>query len=487
MKKHTTYILAAFSIFAAMSVVSCEKETYTPVQTKQEPVTTPEKKETVYNLGYYQMPVDLTEGKEQTVTVIVHTNIPGEELAFESDSWISGSYKRKSSTQGIIEVDIRVTANTDQHRREGKLLIKDSKGRVQPVTVPVGQSFIVVNKEGTVQFKDKAFKTAMLELYDKDGDGDVSKDEALEAQTIELVNKGIKDISGIEDFQNVWMIDLRDNDIEDATLIKDHPYLHWLSLKGNKHLKTFDVRGCSSYFEVCDFEVTDDLDYYLYYRTMGVTWPDDKYCRHSHHSRDPRLTEDWSREGECYQVYKHTKGPGKLAIVVSGIGWIDVDVKYGTFERIVHEYIELLKDAPTWKENWEYLDVYVYIHMAEKRCQWMYWNEELEEAIQNGYHTPENIAKKEAYNQHRKALWENMEKAVDNKYCYKITVDSHSNMICNAVCDVTFEWCHIVPINQYDKREERYYNYTQLKDVLMNEFPIGEDKVSTWTDWKDFD
>ena len=138
MKKHTTYILAAFSIFAAMSFVSCEKETYTPVQTKQEPITTPEKKEIVYNLGYYQMPVDLTEGKEQTVTVIVHTNIPGEELAFESDSWISGSYKRKSSTQGIIEVDIRVTANTDQHRREGKLLIKDSKGRVQPVTVPSG-------------------------------------------------------------------------------------------------------------------------------------------------------------------------------------------------------------------------------------------------------------------------------------------------------------------------------------------------------------
>ena len=147
----------------------------------------------------------------------------------------------------------------------------------------------------------------------------------------------MKDLTGLDAFKNTWKLDARNNDIEDAMIVSELHYLHWLSLKGNKNLKCFDVRGCTSYFEVCDFEMTEDLNYYLYYRYMGVTWPDDKYSKHSHHSQDPRHTQDWSRQGECYEVYHHTKGPGKVAVVFSGIGWIDVDVNDGTFERIIHQ------------------------------------------------------------------------------------------------------------------------------------------------------
>ena len=358
--------------------------------------------------------------------------------------------------------------------------MKDTKGRVQSAVLRIDQDWLLENGPGMVPFRDKAFKKHMLSVADADKDGDISQDEAETVQVIEAAGKGIRDISGIEAFQNVWKINLVNNDIVDATAVKDHPYLHWLNLKGNKHLRTFDVRGCTSYFEVCDFEVTENLDYYLYYRTMGVTWPDDKNCEHSHHSRDPRLTQDWSREGECYQVSRHTKGPGKMAVVFSGIGWIDVDVNDGTFERIIHETIEELKKQPSWAENWDYFDVYVYIHMAEKRGQWMWWGEPLAQD------SPEKDALRKSYNDHRKALWKEMEKAVSNEYCYKITVDNHTNIMFNSVVFNSQEFSHIVPINHYDCiSEKESYVYVPINEaVTYFENDIGK---LQWQDWKEFD
>ena len=460
MKKHITYILAAFSIFAAMSLVSCEKETYTPVQTKQEPVTTPAKKETVYSLGYYRSPLEFLSGDDETVTAVLHTNIPGAQLIFESEPWIAASYKGTTDTDGVVEITVTASRNEDQHLREGKLTVRDAGGRVAPVTVPLSQSYVIVTPDGMVRFQDKAFKTAMLELADRDGDGQVSQDEADAVQEIDITGRGVKDLTGLDAFKNTWKLDARNNDIEDAMIVSELHYLHWLSLKGNKNLKCFDVRGCTSYFEVCDYEVTEDLNYYLYYRYMGVTWPDDKYCKHSHHSRDPRETQDWSREGECYEVYHHTEGPGKMAVVFSGIGWIDVDVNDGTFERIIHQGMELLKEQPDWKDKWPYFDVYVYIHMAEKRCQWMYWDELI------GHEGPEEIALKDAYREHRKNLFAKMEKAVPNKYCYKITIDNHSVMGDNAVTSSFPEWVQIAPINGYDNKNESFYNYYSIDKAL---------------------
>ena len=464
--KRNRYILLAAAILAAMSTVSCEKETpyYTETSTSQET--------TQYNLSVGEVPSFLKEGTEETFSVVLKTNLPSTDLVIETESWIGASIMDGALT-------ISVGRNETKDVRTGRVLIGDRKGRVSPVYFNLKQDYILTNAEGMVQFKDKAFKKAMLALADKDGDGDVSPEEALSVDCIEAAGLGIRDISGIEAFRNIWKLDLGNNDIDDATLVKEHPYLHWLNLKGNRNLKTFDVRGCTSYFEVCDFEVTDDLQYYLYYRTMGVTWPDDKDCRHSHHSRDPRLTRDWTREGECYEVYHHTKGPGKLGIVFSGIGWIDVDVNDGTFERIVHEAIGELKKQPGWADNWEFFDVYVYVHMAEKRCQWMYWDELI------GKESKEEEALVNAYNEHRKTLWKQMEESINNKYCYKITIDSHSNMMVNTVVFNGENISHIVPINGFDHSKEEYYNYMTIKEAATyKNFPIGQNQ---WQDWQDFD
>ena len=466
MRHAFTHILTALSLIAVMSLTSCEKEAFN--LTPESGIT-----QSAWTLSAGSLPAYDKDGGETAFTVTLATNIPSGDLAVESDAWIGAAI-----ADGTLSVTLQQNRTTEL--RTGTVSVKDTKGRVQPAVLRIDQDWILVNKEGMVPFKDKAFKKHMLTVADTDKDGDISPEEAGNVEIIDINGMGVKDLSGLECFPKVWKLDAGNNDIEDAMVVSELHYLHWLNLKGNKNLKCFDVRGCTSYFEVCDFEVTEDLNYYLHYRYMGVTWPDDKNCLHSHHSRDPRLTQDWSREGECYEVYHHTKGPGKVAIVFSGIGWIDVDVNDGTFERIIHEGIEELKKQPEWKENWEYFDVYVMIHMAEKRCQWMYWDE------MTGQDDPEIREKKDAYNAHRKALWEQMEQAVSNKYCYKITIDSHTNMkICGYINNFP-EWCNIAPIQGKDNQTENYYGYMTVQEAMtMKNFPLGTG--NSWTDWKDFD
>ena len=473
---HTVSVILC--ILSAAALYSCGKDEHIPSVV---PV-----KQTYWNLSVGDIPA-LTAGRDTTISVAIEADVPVEELAATASApWIDVRIEG-----GALLV--HVTDNDTEAAREGSVTVSDTRAnRAKAVTTKVRQDCMdrtVTNREGMVPFKDWYFKKACLEIADTDHDGDVSPEEAEAITELIVPGKRIKDISGIEAFRNVWKLDMGDNQIEDAMAITNLHYLHWLNLRGNKKLRCFDVRGCTSYFESCTFEVTEELDYYLYYRYMGIHAIDDVNCQHSHHSCDPRLTEDWSREGEVYEVYHHTEGPGKVGLVFSGIGWIDVDVNDGTFERIVHEAIEELKKQPEWAENWKYLDVYVMVHMAEKHGQWMYWNEKI------NCMGPEEYALDEAYNNHRIALWKQMENSVQNKYCFKFTIDNHANMMINAPVVDMDSWCHIIPNASFDHQYEGYaYNYGPISEKMKRpHFRIGnpnhpfQDEPTTWTDWLNFD
>lgn len=369
MKAHRL-ILAVLTTLAAMSIpTSCEKEAVlTPPVTKQE-TTGPETKEPAQT---FSLSLDGTEGigilasEESELTLQVTTNIPASELEAVTDAaWLH-------ATVGDGSIAVKIDRNEAQDDRMAQLTVRDTKGRVTAVSCPFTQTYTLVNREGMVQFTDKAFKKAMLEAHDTDEDGDISPEEALAAETVEAVGRGVKDITGIEEFRNVWKIDLRDNDIEDATLVKDHPRLYWLDLKGNKHLKTFDTRGCTIYFDHCEFEVTENLLYYCWRRQVNITTSSDPKNQHSKHIKDTRATADWSRQNAFYQVHRHTRGDGTRKIVYTGKGYIDTDLEDGTFWRIMERGIELMKqNCPGVREHLEELDIYVMERMCIKRDQWM--------------------------------------------------------------------------------------------------------------------
>lgn len=357
---------------------------------------------------------------------------------------------------------------------------------------PVQAFAPVVNKEGCVPFADHAFKQAVLAKHDLDGDGDISAEEAAAVLELDIAGCGVKDLAGLDWFTNARKLDARDNDVEDAMLLARLPYLHSLNLKGNRHLKRFDVRGCSMYFNECDYEVTDDLEYYLYYRTMGVTVPDfadwnrkqaasgNTYDGkpHSRHSADPRVTSDWTREGEMLQVSAHDKGAGRLGIVLSGIGYIDKDIEDGTFDRIMDEAVQALKKKPGFRENWDYFDVYIMHHLAKTHSQWMRYEDS------------------EDYITERRNLIKGIGEACGNDYCYCFLVDSHSNMafeefLLQQLPSISYRngeylppMIQMSPVPNFDSEREVFYPFHPVSEIIGEHVTFDCIEAMGWS-WKD--
>lgn len=351
--------------------------------------------EYAFSLG--EIPESFGDGEAITVTIPIVTDAPLSEIVLDDvPTWINAYIKDSS-------VVLEIAENRTLEVRSHKIIVRLKDGS-KSHGLDVFQDWFFVNGEGMVQFSDRAFKKAMLETWDSDHDGDISPDEALAIETVEAVGKGIHDISCIEAFRNVWKIDLRDNDIVDATAVKDHPFLHWLDLKGNPRLATFDVRGCTFYFDHCEFEVTDNLLYYCWRRQVNITPASDPNCEHSLHIKDVRETVDWSRQNRLVPVYLHTNGDGKKKICFSGVGYIDTDLEDGTFRRVMLEGIEaMLSRYPEIAARKDELDIYYMERIVSKRDQWMLnhadWETELYYSVKDDYYTEQTDIMRKTWEQ----------------------------------------------------------------------------------------
>ena len=355
-------ILAALSLVAAMSIASCKKD------------------DTYFKLYFTATPEPTCAGEETNLTFRFSSNVPENDISVETPYWITTTV----TSDGILAA--RIARNETNGYRDGRIVISDKKGRAIALSFDVRQAYIIKNGTGMVQFTDCGFKSTMLELADKNGDKDISPEETLAVNEITAIGKDIKDINGIDAFKNVWKLDLQDNDIQDASLITSLPKLYWLDLKGNKNLKTFDVRGCSEYFSHCEFEVTDDLLYYCWDRQVNICTTSDPNGEHSKHVFDDRKTTDWSRQNSLVELKRHTEGDGHVIICLTGLGWLDSDMEDGTFERVMRESYEAIIAWPWVKGHEEKIDFFYMERLSADRHQWAYemeaYNDESKEVLQ---------------------------------------------------------------------------------------------------------
>ena len=334
-----------------------------------------------YAIAVNNVPSSFGDGHEYTFSFNVETNLPFSEISVSADSWINASFN-----DGTVSVTL--PENDSDVERKGSITIVESKGYINPIVIDIVQDCIFVNKPGMVPFTDRAFKNAVVAFADTDNDGEISPAEAEAVEEMVIVNKGIRDLSGLEYFKNVWKVDARDNDIEDADVLTNLRYLYWLDLGGNKNLRTFDVTGCTMYFEHCSFEVSDKLNYRQIERQIGVgAWckdyhndPDwyqkcyqgsDYMLEHATLVKDTRETTDWSRQNAITQVQTHTKGNGKNKFVVVGTGFIDEDLNNGTYTKIMNQAIDFLfTSSETMRNHKDYLDIYVMDRLTSQHNQW---------------------------------------------------------------------------------------------------------------------
>ena len=84
-----------------------------------------------------------------------------------------------------------------------------------------------------VEIPDANFKTYLLEKFDKNKDGDISRAEARAANNINCSGLTIESLTGIEYFRNIKSLDCSDNQLEEIDL-RYNRKLNKLNCKGNK-------------------------------------------------------------------------------------------------------------------------------------------------------------------------------------------------------------------------------------------------------------
>lgn len=415
--KRSKYILIAGLAVLATALASCEKE------------------EAYYRIYFPENPASTFSCEETIITSRIVTNVPQSDLIVEAPSWITATIDSEGSFR------VQIARNETNRFRDAEVVVSDRKGRAIPISWSLQQAYVIRNGKGMVQFADCAFKTVVLELADTNMDYDISPEEAQTVEEIVAPGKGIRDISGIEAFNCLWKLDLQDNDIQDASLITSLPKLHWLDLKGNRNLKTFDVRGCSEYFNHCEFEITDNLLYYCWDRQVNICTTSDPNGEHSKHIFDDRKTTDWSRQNRLVELKKHTEGDGRIVICLTGLGWLDTDLEDGTYDRVMRESYDAILTWPWIKGHEEKIDFYYMERLCADRHQFAY--------------------EKDSYNEESRRVlletWDAVtEKAPMGDSSYKVLTINVDNTIrphtpCN---DVFAFWCgnfsaHYVNENQW--------------------------------------
>lgn len=136
---------------------------------------------------------------EQNVTVQLQTNIePVTATIEEGVAWIEAV-----DTRAMIEKEFtfKVLANTEGPR-EATITFKNADASEQIVIKQAGKELTY-----PAVIPDKVLKTYIMTNFDKDRDGEISKEEAEAVKTIELTGSEIASIDGLEYFPNLETVD----------------------------------------------------------------------------------------------------------------------------------------------------------------------------------------------------------------------------------------------------------------------------------------
>lgn len=198
--------------------------------------------------------------------------------------------------------------------------------------------------EGMVFFEDPAFKAAVLEQYDSDGDGELSQDdEALRVVNLDVSGRGITSLVGMEDMHNLQTLDFSGNDVKEVDF---SPYPNFIHLReangsGNPNLARVDVgpygdrkwSHCATLTFICDHGVSYE-----------ATFPE-------YHS------EDFSyNDFRCLE--EHSRGRGAY-IIFELDGYVDKDWENGIPERLTRELTDELFSLPPLCEFRDCFDIYL--------------------------------------------------------------------------------------------------------------------------------
>ena len=100
-----------------------------------------------------------------------------------------------------------------------------------------------------VDIPDEAFFKAILKKVDTNKDGMISKMEAMKVTKMNLFSKGIKDMTGIEEFENLTFLEAEANKFIKLDL-RYNTKIEWVYIKSSYIQTVYLPEGCDAYIDV---------------------------------------------------------------------------------------------------------------------------------------------------------------------------------------------------------------------------------------------
>ena len=154
-----------------------------------------------------------------------------------------------------------------------------------------------------VQFEDENFKAYCVENFDSDGDGEVSYAEAKVVTRIDVSNKGISSLKGIESFTNLTYLGCFSNPFSSSSnQLTSLDVSHNTALTElrcySSRMTSLDVRGCTALKQLwCSSNQLTSLD------VSHNTALELLYC-----NSNPTLTEIWLKTGQTVRDFIYDTG-----------------------------------------------------------------------------------------------------------------------------------------------------------------------------------
>lgn len=168
-----------------------------------------------------------------SVEVPVQTNLSYRvQIDAAAQSWLT--HKETVAVKSLRNecLKFEAAANTGAQRRAFVSLVNLADESIAQ-TFCITQDADASALAETISFVDPAFEKIAVTLCDLDGDGKVSRAEALNLETLDITNKGITDLTGIEWFTNLRILNCSENSS-----------LKTLDISSNTALEELNCRSC---------------------------------------------------------------------------------------------------------------------------------------------------------------------------------------------------------------------------------------------------
>lgn len=267
-------------------------------------------------------------GKEVTAGLVLNTNIPNfvPVVSVNADwiSYVDGKLKTLQDNRTGKERETAILVNDSGNHFDG-ISVKALQPTLGPIPVP-----------GCVVFAEWPMKNACVAVADANGDGEVSFEEAMNTKKLDISNKGIVDVKGLEEFRRLEELNCSGNKI--SKLIMDDPasfaFLRTIDARNNNNNLTINYSGCW---------IGNKLTL-LHDDNVSFEYDQKEYTSTNRNLAGVEL------------LQRHTKGRGIILYFYSN-EFYDIDFESGAVASVINKMVEDIFSIEPFKSLKDYFDI----------------------------------------------------------------------------------------------------------------------------------